>query len=78
MYNSLVTSSLEFSSPVVVNMGSTDATVTFHAYQNGAKLGTAERTVGAGRPHAELISDLFPGASGNMYVVVERFHDVQS
>ena len=60
-----------FSSPVVINIGEADATVNFHAYQDGLKVGQTERNIAARHPHAELTSDLFPDLSGDLYVAVE-------
>ena len=61
-----------FSSPVVVNMGSEEADVTFHAFKYGQKLvGSVTRKVPAGLPHAELASELFDRAEGDIYVVAE-------
>ena len=60
-----------FSSPVVINMGDADAVIRFHAYQNGQKVATTERTVPSLHPLAELTRDIFPAQSGNLYVAAE-------
>lgn len=59
------------SAPVIVNMGDTAATVTFHAYQDGGIVASNDRTVEAGRPFADVTSNLFPGVLGDLYVVAE-------
>lgn len=61
-----------FSAPVVVNMGNSDATIKFHAYQNGALAASSgEVTLAAGRPFASVTSDLFPNMTGDFLVVAE-------
>jgi hypothetical protein len=60
------------SAPVVVNLGIEDATVTFHAYQNGALAASSDPVVvPVGRPFADITSNLFPGIQGDIYVVAE-------
>ena len=60
------------SAPVVVNTADSPALVKFHAFQNGEKLATSETfTIGNGRPFAETTANLFPGISGDIYVVAE-------
>ena len=60
------------SAPVVVNLGFEVAEVTFHAYQNGSRIASSDIfAVEPGRPLATLTTDLFPGASGDMFVIAE-------
>ncbi len=59
------------SAPVVVNLGGSEADVTFHAYQDGDEVGSFAVMVAAGRPYAQVTSAMFPGVSGDLYVVAE-------
>jgi hypothetical protein len=60
-----------FSAPGVVNTGDADATVRLIAYQNGITQAQQEVTIPAGRPFADVTSNLFPGLTGDVYVVAE-------
>ena len=61
-----------FSAPVVVNMGDAAADITMHAFQGGLLAGSSDPvSVEAGRPFTALASDLFPGVSGDIYMVAE-------
>ena len=71
LFNFLSISSDGFSSPVVVNMGASSATVTFRAFQDGLEVANTQQSLDAGRPLALLSSDLFIGISGDIYVVAE-------
>ena len=71
LFSFLSISDAGFSAPVVINMGSAAADVTFHAFQSGQLAGSATVNVSAGRPVAQLTSALFPDLSGDLYVVAE-------
>lgn len=71
LYN-YMPSSNGFSAPVLVNMGDTDANVTFHAFQNGQRVASSSAfTVAPNHPTANLVSDLFADIDGELYVVAE-------
>lgn len=55
--------------PVVVNLGGENATVSLTAFQEGLIADRIEVAIPAGRPFADLVSNLFPQLSGDMYVV---------
>lgn len=58
--------------PVVVNLGDREAQVAFKWYREGHQIGeTVTRQIPAGKPHAELISSLFPGISGEGFITAE-------
>lgn len=59
------------SAPVVLNLGGVTADVTFHGYQNGQKIGTFSILVDPLQPYANVTSAMFPGVSGDVYVVAE-------
>ena len=60
------------SAPVVVNMGDAEATVTFHAWQDGAMVASSVPvTLGSGRPFADTSANLFPDVVGDIYVIAE-------
>ncbi len=59
------------SAPVIVNPGDVAAQVTFFAYQDGAQVGTAQRSIAANRPFAETAGGLFPELTGALYVVAQ-------
>lgn len=59
------------SAPVVVNMGGSEADITFHGYQNGDEVGTYKVFVPPKRPFAQVTSDMFPGIEGDLYVIAE-------
>ena len=76
LFNYLTLTENGFSAPVVINMGDADTLATYHAYQGSQRVATAERTIAALHPHAELVGSLFPSSqfpelSGNLFVVVE-------
>jgi hypothetical protein len=64
------------SAPVLVNNSNTDAQVTYYAYASGFMLDQTTRTIPAGRPYAETTDSLFPGVSGDLYVVAQSSEDV--
>ena len=57
------------SAPVVVNPGESSAAVTFYAYHNGQRHQAATINVPAGAPYADLVGNLFPQLSGDMFLV---------
>jgi len=59
------------SAPVVVNMGTSAASVTFHGYQGGQKVGTFNTMIAVRTPFAQVTSSMFPSTTGDIYVVAE-------
>lgn len=60
-----------FAAPVVVNPNNTSIDVTYYAIQGGARADETTRTINANAPYAEGVNTLFPGVTGDLYVVVE-------
>ena len=66
-----------FSAPVVVNMGDAAADVVMHAFQGGQLVASSDTvTIEAGHPFTALSTDLFPGVSGDIYMVAESTQPV--
>ncbi len=72
LFNFLPVSASGASAPVVVNLGPSDAEIIFHAFQDGDIVATSEPvTLPPGRPFAQVTGALFPGISGDLYVVAD-------
>lgn len=71
LYNYLSVGGGGFSAPVVINMGDSDADVTFYAFQNGIEVGRTVRNVASLHPLADIVSNLFGDIQGDLYLVAE-------
>lgn len=65
-----------FAAPVLINMGDQTANVTYFAFQDGQEILPSDaprtlRQIPPGKPHAELVRDLFPEATGDLIITVQ-------
>lgn len=69
LYNFFTLGGNGFSAPVAVNLDNSEAVTTFIAFQNGDQVAAVERNIPGNTPFTELTSSLFPGLTGDIYVV---------